>query len=115
MYKSDADEIALSMRHLLEKRAGKGWDWFRSLFMGKGEGSLGYSYDKSRKLNYQQMLDQIDTAKDCNALPLIRQWDATAPADIMNRYGYDNELIGNLLNQRIAKKRQELQQTGKCK
>lgn len=114
MYKSDANEIAFNMKELLEKRAGA-WDKFKSLFVGKGDGSLGNTFDKSRRLNYQQMLDQIDLAKTCDELPLVRQWDAVAPADIMSRYGHDIELIGNLLNQRIGKKRQELQQIGKCK
>jgi hypothetical protein len=88
------------------------WDRFKSLFVGKGDSSLGNMYDKSKRLGYQQMLSQINTAKNCNELPLIRQWDTTAPADVMSNNGNDTELIGNLINQRIENKRKELQLGG---
>lgn len=114
MFKSEANEIATNMRELIEKRAGA-WSWFKNLFQGEGEGSMGDMLDKSRRLTYDQILQEISAAQTCEQLPLLRQWTKDVPANISQQYGYDTELIGNMLNRQIENKRKQLQQAGKCK
>lgn len=100
MYKSDADEIAQSMRALLEKRAGV-WDWMKNQF----------GFEGFKKLDYNQFIQAIDSAQTCKKVPNIKQWDRTGAPQNMR---YEVDLVINLLNRRIANKIKQLQEAGKC-
>lgn len=114
MYKSSADEIITNMKEELEKRADV-WDWFKRAFLSSGDDSVKTKYNRSQRLTYEQFLAQINVAQNCEELPVLQQWGRDVPPEVNQKYGYDTELIGNMMMRKVEEKRKQLQQTGKCK